>query len=364
MVDQLPQAGEFRPQLDSLRAFAVTGVVISHTLPEYMILQYVLPGYRGVQLFFVLSGFLISGILFDAIKLQGAAAFRPFFARRILRLMPLFYLVLAISTVVAWEDLKHSWPYHALYLSNFHFIFTGSWERLTAHFWTLAVEEQFYIFWPILLVILPTRYWPVGIGALFVIGLGTRGFIEFNGLWKDSFGIGLYPTYYADDFGGGAAAALWLRSNPSVRAVRRMAFGLSVIGGLVLVLLYFFLDRLHAVNSTLDVTAWMMVSVGLVLSCYLGINGLVGRILESWPLSMLGKISYGVYVWHLLAILITKKLGTFFGVYLVLGRFGWTATFIGTFIISVVLAGLSWHFFEVRMLALKSRFPYRSVPNN
>jgi len=358
MVDRLPQHGQYRTQLDSLRAFAVMGVILSHTSPQYTILQYVRPGDRGVQLFFVLSGFLISGILFDVIKARGATALRTFFARRVLRLLPLFYLVLAVTVVVFWDVLKHSWPYHAFYLSNFHFLSTGGWEGPADHFWTLALEEQFYLVWPIMLVILPTRYWRIGVIGLLILGLGTRGIIEITGRWQ-TFGSGLYPTYYADAFGGGAAIALWLRSNPKVRDVRRVAHILGVVGAIILVLIYAYLGPQRASNSVFDVTGWMMICVGLILCCYVGFKGHTGRFLENSSLLTLGKISYGVYLWHNLAIIGIHKLLSSFKLTGLLGQFSWVMTFILSTLLSIVLAWLSWHFIESRILSLKSKLPYR-----
>lgn len=359
MGERLPAPREFRPQLDSLRAMAVIGVILSHTSPDYTFLQYVRPGDRGVQLFFVLSGFLISGILFDVVKDRGAAALMPFFVRRALRLLPVFYLVLLVTVIVGWDHLQHSWHYHAFYLSNFRFLSTGAWEPLTAHFWSLAQEEQFYLVWPLALVVLPVRYWWIAIAGLFAFGLGTRGLIEITGRWQE-FGPGLYPTYYADDFAGGAAIALWLRSSPPVKMVRWFALAVSIIGVVTLVLLCVFFGPGRAAGSTLDVTAWMLISVGLILTCYVGINGRVGGWLESWPLTMMGKISYGVYLWHLLAIVVAKKLTIASGLDPALGQYYWIPNFFGTIIISVVLAGLSWHLVESRLLTFKYKFPYRS----
>lgn len=357
MSECLPRVGEFRVQLNSLRAFAVMGVILSHTSPHYVFLQYVRPGDRGVQLFFVLSGFLISGILFNAIEARGAAALGPFFARRILRLMPLFYIVLAVTAFVDWEHVRHSILYHLFYLTNFRFIATGGWEEYTAHFWTLATEEQFYLVWPVLLIAIPARYWWLGVVILFALGLGTRLFMEITERWRD-FGAGLYPTYYADNFGGGAAVALWLRSNPRIRLVRHIAYLFIFCGVAVLASIYAYLGPLRAVNSTLDVSGWMMVSVGLILTCHIGVKGHVGRWLECKPLVIIGKISYGVYLWHVLAILAAAKIFGALGLYGLLGRFGWILTFAGTTVLSFGLAAMSWYFIESKLLRYKSRFQY------
>ncbi len=360
MTSGAPSPSGYRPQLDALRAFAVLGVVLSHTSPRYQILQFTRPGDRGVQLFFVLSGFLISRILFDAISERGFGALKPFYARRALRLLPLFYVVLAITALVAWQELHRSWPFHAFYLSNYWFLADGGWEWSTSHFWSLAIEEQFYFIWPLALVVIRPRYWRAAVVGLIALGLGTRLLIELTDRWHE-FGSGLYTSYYADGFGIGAALALWLRTNPTASAVRRLAIAAGISGMAVLIALGFFLGAFRAANSTLDVTAWGLISISAVACCFQGIGGPIGRLLESPPLLGLGRISYGIYAWHVLAIALTLQLIKLLGLNGLLGRFDWIMTFAGGALLSVMFALASWHLMESKLLKLKSRFPYSTT---
>ncbi len=145
--------------LDGLRALAVLAVVLEHFGPVHLA-ELVHPGRLGVRLFFVLSGFLITGILLEARAAGGPAAtgsiLRAFFVRRALRLLPLFYVVLAISCVFS-PSVREGWLWHATYQTNHYIAILGGWPTAFAHAWSLAVEEQFYLVWPWIILLLPLR---------------------------------------------------------------------------------------------------------------------------------------------------------------------------------------------------------------
>lgn len=145
----------YMPHLDGLRAFAVGLVIYSHWMPGHY--QFKLPwGSAGVQLFFVLSGFLITGILLRCrTSVARLSALRAFYVRRILRIFPLFYCVLLLAYVLNIEPVRETVFWHLPYLSNFYFFSIGRWDGDISHFWSLAVEEQFYLFWPAIVMFVP-----------------------------------------------------------------------------------------------------------------------------------------------------------------------------------------------------------------
>ena len=143
------------PQLDTLRTFAVMGVLFSHFVPEEHAWRalYVLPfGPLGVQLFFVLSGFLITGILLRAKEyveedIQTAwFSFRQFYIRRSLRIFPIYYVTLLVASFTFWPVIKDSIWWHVIYLSNFFLVSMNDWSRYVSHLWTLSVvfDEHLY----------------------------------------------------------------------------------------------------------------------------------------------------------------------------------------------------------------------------
>ena len=155
------------PQLDTLRFFAILGVMVSHNwVPDSppWIFAGVDWGSLGVRLFFVLSGFLITGILIRGRELgerhpeRRFVFMRQFYVRRFLRIFPIYYLVVMAAVVVDFEASRQIWPWLFTYTSNIYSWHTLSWPGHLGHLWTLAVEEQFYLFWPVLMLFLPRRW--------------------------------------------------------------------------------------------------------------------------------------------------------------------------------------------------------------
>src|SRR6201984_2088865 len=148
-------------QLVSLRSLSVAGVLIDHFWPP-RILDFVDLGHIGVCLFFVLSGYLITGILLrfrsstEGGQSDAATNLRRFYIRRFLRIFPPYYALLALMVVTKFSDVRNTLWWHAGYASNFLFALQGDWRPwVTAHFWSLAVEEQFYLVWPFLILLVP-----------------------------------------------------------------------------------------------------------------------------------------------------------------------------------------------------------------
>jgi peptidoglycan/LPS O-acetylase OafA/YrhL len=157
---------EYLPQLDGLRAFAVFAVMLHHFLPLNRVLpeDFVTLGSLGVRLFFVLSGFLITGILLRCRQRASDGETKPsqqlrrFYVRRFLRIFPVYYVTLGIVALLNLPTVRESFFWHVAYLSNFLFSFLGRFEGPLSHFWSLAVEEQFYLLWPWLIVFAPRRF--------------------------------------------------------------------------------------------------------------------------------------------------------------------------------------------------------------
>ncbi|MFN7977685.1 MAG: acyltransferase family protein [Vicinamibacterales bacterium] len=155
MATERPASPGYAPQLDGLRAVAVAAVAYSHWLPSW---QFGVPFGAGVHLFFVLSGFLITRILIGLREAPSRpAAIGRFFARRALRLFPAFYTVLACAWIADVPLARATWTWHASYLSNVYIAGLAAWQGHFSHFWSLAVEEQFYLLWPWIVVWMPTR---------------------------------------------------------------------------------------------------------------------------------------------------------------------------------------------------------------
>ena len=158
-------------ELDGLRALAVLLVIWDHTTR----IDLGIGGYHGVLLFFVISGFLITGILLGVRgKAAGVKILRAFVIRRFLRIFPSYYLVFLFAFLLGIEGARTSTGWHLAYLSNWYFIFKGGFGGPLSHLWSLSVEEQFYLLWPWFALFLPSRFLGWAIVVMLLSGPFSR----------------------------------------------------------------------------------------------------------------------------------------------------------------------------------------------
>lgn len=287
--------------LDGLRAIAVLMVMYGHYLPpEYLFLGVSWPRY-GVRLFFVLSGFLITLILlrdFTQRQVQKGASFYPtiskFYISRYLRLAPALYVGLAVGYFAGSSEVANSWWWHAFYASNIFFSIRGDWYGSVSHFWSLAVEEQFYLFWPLTLLLIPSRSL---IGALVVLIISAPLY-RLGAAWVglNQVATWVLPPNSFDALGSGALLAVLVHRGspmlPKLIYVVPIAFLVCLLGALrVLPQLLIVADIMHS--------AICVVFVWVIFSMYrYGISGKGSYIFAVPALAYIGRISYGMYVFH------------------------------------------------------------------
>jgi peptidoglycan/LPS O-acetylase OafA/YrhL len=373
IVDSLPIAerankDEFRhmPQLDSLRALAVFSVFIEHYIKIDDPVRAALPwGTLGVRLFFVLSGFLITGILYrcraqiDRGEGSLAGILRAFFTRRFLRLMPVYYLYLASAVFLLPSVRPHLWAF-ALYLQNFLFAAKPEvFSVLLAHFWTLAVEEQFYLTWPLIVLLVPRKRLPYVMAGIVVLGPLLRAVGLLGGLTPHQIRM-MMPAHF-DTLGLGGLFAVLAAGSPAemLWAKRLASAGLWL--GLPLSVVAFVAARLHfaTVEILMDEGATGLFFLWVVAGAAVGGGGVAGSVLNSRGLQFIGKISYGIYVYHFnVPGLVRERLAPRLG--LTLSNHPWVNLLLfGS--VAILIAAASWQFFEQPINRLKRRFDYRSV---
>jgi peptidoglycan/LPS O-acetylase OafA/YrhL len=339
--------------LDTLRAFALLLVMVEHyggrPLNSYIPIG---AGSVGVGCFFTLSGFLISGILlesFDANKESKTAVWRDFYMRRLLRLVPAYYAVILLLVVLGISPIAGTWPWHAAYLTNV-WIAMGGRDNV---FWSLAVEEQFYLFWPFVIAFVPRRwllqtvFGIVVFSLLFKLAVLLGGFntrdvnrLLFGNLVLLSAGCALAVISYRN---GRANCFEWY----SGRAARwfRIA-ALTGICGAVLSWLLFPKEGGLVRYFTNDLLCGVFYS-WVVLQAAMGVTGHLRPIFENRVLQYVGRISYGLYLVHNWMPDIVEK------------YFGPMPKFDAAPIVLLLTFGvciLSWHFFEKPILGLKRYF--------
>jgi len=364
------------PSLDGLRGLAIGGVLASHFLNRWPLdsagdrafIGLVGLGWSGVDLFFVLSGFLITGILVDT--LGAANWWGSFLARRTLRIFPLYYLALVLFWVAGpvaglidrWTLARWGWWYWS-YLGNWAFAAGQTIPSLT-HFWSLAVEEQFYLFWPLVVWLARGRRLAVVAAGLFAAGPLLRWLIVAASGWPVGSAFRVTPGRI-DQLALGALLAVLLRS-PAGRGWLWRWWRPVALAGTAAFLALGLPSHFDMHEAALEV--WSHTFLGLAYGGLLcgavageGTDGRLQRLLRARPLQVLGRYSYGLYVVHFfvheaLAPLLARWPA---GAAALTTRFGVLAWAAAATAISLGLAWLSWHLFERRFLALKSRFAAR-----
>lgn len=252
-------------------------------------------------IFFMLSGFLITGTL-ERVRARGGADagwFWGFHLRRLARLVPALYLLLAMGWLAGLPEYRQGIVWHALFLSNIKMAWTGEWAASLSHLWSLAMQEQFYLVWPLLLLV--PRAWLVPV-LLGICGLALA-FRAVCIAWDiPEMARWLLLPGSLDAFAMGGLMAL------AARRVWVPKGWVLAVGSLAAGACYFIskaLRHLHgtgnpamALVETFEVLAfgWMI----LVLVCRP--QGLLARGLSSKPLAFLGTISYGLFIWHMLVV--------------------------------------------------------------
>jgi len=353
-----PQAKtSYQPQLDGLRALAIMGVLIEHFgLPVPTLLRC---GPLGVRFFFVLTGYFITLSLWRVqaqIADSAEGGYLPlgrYYLGRLLRIGPPFYLALIVGALLGIPEVRANFLWLATFQTNNYIAYLGYWPNSISHFWSLAVQEQFYLLWPIAVLTLPKRWFIPAMAAFILFALGfriicivtdtatlTRWVTIFGCL--DSFAIGALIAYLKQS---GLLEKMHLLPRTTLFAQPLIAFSCFFLARALMVLPE---DNVWlALTESLDgiFLAWLLTA---------SLTGMKGRyvLLLSWlPLVYLGRISYGIYVYHVFVIIIVSPLLLPFGLSEDHDAFARLAVL---FMITVALASLSWHYLEQPFLTWKA----------
>jgi peptidoglycan/LPS O-acetylase OafA/YrhL len=355
--------------LDGLRFIAVFSVLLYH-YSEWIKDQLIPSIGTFIAFFFVLSSYLITTILLTK-KDQDDNRVRVacnFLVRRTLRIFPAYYFYLLILLLLpfAGHDVReHPFLYFS-YLSNFHTYFIQSWDPLTSHLWTLAVEEQFYVVWLVVILAVPNRYLVKVFYAIIASGVIFR--LAYYYLHPQS-ATELIPMVILtpsciDSFACGALLAWLHRRNKSCTPVLKKVFFATLPVWILLIRLHIWLflagfDRLFA----------QIGSMLLIEGASRGYTNMFGNFLQNKVVTYLGKISYGIYLYHLLLPFAFWKLYNSFTFWLLHTRHvDWmgltiflvhpvTAFFLYS-LMTIGFASLSWYLLERPISRLKRFFNY------
>lgn len=385
-VSRLPGTGAHLPALDGVRGIAITLVLFYHFAiysgfqtgsagtVDRAVFKVLSMGWSGVDLFFVLSGFLITGILYETRSDGGY--FRNFYMRRFLRVFPLYYGTLFAYFFIVPHLMWMGDQFAAVraeqlwlwtYLINIKMAISG-WPAQPdlGHFWSLAIEEQFYIVWP-LVVFLTTRKTLIRVCLLcIVLALGLRlGFY----LWAPANIVAPYvltPTRI-DALAIGGLLAMWARGPEGLSALSRWTLPGIVVPGILLGAIFVRHGRLAYVDAPMRTVGYTIIAAFfggiLALSVVQPPEGGWGRFFAHPALRFMGKYSYGLYVIHHIVIVALTRRGFQTTVLPTLAGSQLPGLVIFSLVagsISIALALLSWYLWEAQFLKLKRYFAYRS----
>ncbi len=371
--------GRHIPALDGIRALAILLViphnvdVMSTSYPayDYPVAALLHAGWIGVQLFFVLSGFLISGNLLDS---RGSSHFfSAFFARRALRILPLYFSVLGVALVLTPallpipQSLRDTLPHQVwlwTFLSNWTDPYGGAVYGFS-HFWSLAVEEQFYLLWPLVVFCCGPRTLLGVCLALTGVALVARTALLATHFPHEA--LYMFTICRMDALALGAAAACLVRI-PATRArLSKMTRGMALFAAIVFLITVAATRGLAAFDIRAQSIGYTLLAVTfalIILLTALPTQGIVAtgmRILGSATLRPVGRYSYGMYVLHLplhvfvgMPILHRVVAEVTPGVALTYTALMTVATF--------AFAAVSYELLERRFLQMKRRFVTGPVP--
>lgn len=372
-------SGVYFRNLDGLRFFAFLAVFLYHSLytpfahiQENFVFGGLFTltrgGHLGVNFFFVLSGFLITYLLMDEKRKTQRINVGKFYLRRVLRIWPLYYLILILGFLIfpilrnAFGDNPepekgNPWLYIA-FLSNFDNIYNGTQLPALWSMWSISVEEQFYLFWPLVLKLSPQRWRWLPMCAVIVISLVIRSFHldHYNFLQFHTLSV------ISDMAVGGLMAWAAFTTHPlfsRLLKMKKLHIALIYLVGFALVL----------TRHTWIQVPELFVFERLVLSLFFAFIIFEQTFLEnsffkagnSWALTQLGRISYGLYCYHYFVLLMMFEITS---------KLKWDTTVVGALFfnnllalaITIVVSYLSYRYFESWFLNLKDKFDYSRKP--
>ncbi|HYE25348.1 MAG TPA: acyltransferase [Clostridia bacterium] len=360
----------YHPELDILRFFAFLLVFLHHAMPHdpafyvamgvpgaiaSVLAGAAATGAFGVDVFFTLSSYLITELLLREKENFGAVDVKAFYARRILRIWPLYFAFLGIAVALQWvvPGQKVGWGTglaFSLLAGNWWIVFKGFPSSIIFPLWSVSIEEQFYLAWPAVVKRIGERGLVIASGVLLVVATATRFYLGAQHAGESQVWCNTFARL--DPIALGILLAVFLGgSAPQLSLMTRTSLGTGGLACLALAANYFVIKGDPLATSSM-VFGYPTVALG---SAALLLSVLSARAaLNKSALVYLGRISYGLYVFHVLGLMISDSLVSSWGS--TFPRFAAHAAI--AFVATVAMAAVSFHWLETPFLNLKQRFTH------
>jgi peptidoglycan/LPS O-acetylase OafA/YrhL len=322
----------------------------------------VFDGNLGVHFFFVISGFLITHLLLQEYHQTGGISLRRFYIRRALRIMPVYYVYLLgiflLQFVTSWYQPEITWIGNLTFTTNFLTM-----SNQTTHLWSLAVEEQFYVLWPLILVLLTRTKNPRAIFSALAVPLVVAPISRALSQAKD-LAVPLHPFFqdfsFFNNFDslavGCLAAALFTRRESQIAAKLSAARWQSISLGMVLILFPYTLIRLSLFRSLTVPFGNSCQSIGFAILLWQSILSPQFFKPLNWPVvQSLGVLSYSIYIWQQIFLCNPQNFG--------FSRF-WFMRFPGAIVAVILVAMLSYYGLEKPLMGWRARFRETDTPRS
>jgi peptidoglycan/LPS O-acetylase OafA/YrhL len=360
----------YHPELDALRFFAFLLIFFHHGLPheaQFWTKLGVAPalasgiavlgatGAYGVSLFFMLSSYLVTELLIRERSARGGIDMKAFYIRRVLRMWPLYFFFLALAWAMQWFVPGQHIGWRALLAflflgGNWWIVFVGFPNSVIFPLWAVSVEEQFYIVWPSAMRRLSERGMMAAAGVLLTIASLTRWYLGAHHTWESK--VWCNTLVHFDAIALGILMAVLLRGKaPRLGRLRRTALFVGGFACLVLAGSYFRI-KADPLTTARIMIGYPVAAVGALAILLATLRA--GAKLDRNPFVYLGRISYGLYTFHILGMVISD--------YVVKGAYDTAGRYLlrdgVALAVTIVMAAISYRWLEMPFLSLKQRFTH------